>query len=166
VPRPKELLTAYLGRTALIDSNLLLLYLIGKCDPRIIPRFMRTKAYTVADFELLSKLLDRVFKTVLTTPNILTEVSNLATKLNENERRTFFDVMGTSIGVMNEQYLLSTAAVTERSYRTLGLTDAVILNLCPGILVLTDDLPLYSVISKRGYDVVNFTHLRAEAGIL
>ena len=54
---PDDLLEAYVGGSALVDSNLLLLYLVGKCDPRIIPRFTRTQKYTVKDFELLSKLL-------------------------------------------------------------------------------------------------------------
>lgn len=163
---PDDLLEAYVGGSALVDSNLLLLYLVGKCDPRIIPRFTRTQKYTVKDFELLSKLLDRVFRTVLTTPNILTEVSNLATKLPEHERRAFFAEMEKHIKILDERYLPSSTASRDRNYRTLGLTDAVVLNLSPGVLVLTDDLPLYSVIASRGHDVLNFTHLRVAAGTL
>jgi hypothetical protein len=155
-----------MGGAVLVDSNLLLLYLVGKCDPRIIVRFTRTQKYTSKDFELLSKILDRVFKTILTTPNILTEVSNLATKLSEGERQAFFAEMRTSIAVFDEKYVSSTAASADRNYTRLGLTDAVILGLCRGVLVLTDDLPLYSVIVSRGGDVVNFTHLRVAAGTL
>jgi hypothetical protein len=146
VRRPRDLLDAYVGGTALVDSNLLLLYLVGRCDPRIIPRFTRTQKYTVKDFELLSKLLDRVFKTVLTTPNILTEVSNLATKLSENERQAFLVEMEKHVRILDEKYLPSGLACADRNYRTLGLTDAVVLSLCPGVLVLTDDLALCNVI--------------------
>jgi hypothetical protein len=166
VRRPEDLLADYLGGTVLVDSNVLLLYLIGKCDTRIIARFTRTQKYTVEDFELLSKILDRIFKKVVTTPNILTEVSNLATKLSESERRAFFAKMQTYIAVLDERYVSSRSASGDHNYLGLGLTDAAVLTLCPEALVLTDDLPLYSVIAKRGRDVLNFTHLRVAAGTL
>jgi hypothetical protein len=166
VERPEDLLESHIGGTVLVDSNLLLLYLVGKCDPRIIPRFVRTQKYTIKDFELLSKILDRVFKTVLTTPNILTEVSNLATKLSENQRPSFFDAMKEHVTLLDERYCQSITAIADRQYRTLGLTDAVVLNLCPNVLVLTDDLPLYQSIASRGHDVINFTHVRVSAGTL
>ena len=162
----EDLLVRHKGRNVLVDSNLLLLYLIGHCDPRIIPRFVRTQKYTIPDFHLLSGILDRLFKTVLTTPNILTEVSNLATKLSENERPAFFDAMKTRVAALDETYCKSADACEDRNYRTLGLTDAVPLNLCPGVLVLTDDLPLYQVIASRGHDVINFTHIRVAARTL
>lgn len=101
--RGEELLEAYVGRTALVDSNLLLLYIVGKCDPRIIPRFTRTEKYTIKDFELLQALLERVFKTVVTTPNVLTEVSNLATKLQESERFSFRETMRSHVMVLDER---------------------------------------------------------------
>jgi hypothetical protein len=41
---------------------------------------------------------------VITTPNILTKVSNLVTKLSENERGSFFDEMKRSIGALDEIY--------------------------------------------------------------
>jgi hypothetical protein len=166
VNEPEELLESYIGGTALVDSNLLLLYLIGKCDTRIIQRFTRTRKYTVADFELLNKVLDRVFETVITTPNILTEVSNLATKLCESERPCFFDAMRKHVGVLDERFCQSNLAFADRQFRTLGLTDAVVLTLCSSVLVVTDDLALYQSIASRGHDVLNFTHLRVAAGTL
>jgi hypothetical protein len=165
VKRPEDLLERHIGGAALVDSNLLLLYLVGKCDPRIIPRFTRTRKYTTKDFDLLSRILDRVFKVVLTTPNILTEVSNLATKLSDNERPAFFDEMKKHVTVFDERYCASIGAFADRQCRRLGLTDAVLLSLCPNVLVLTDDLPLYQVIATRGHDVINFTHVRAAAGM-
>jgi hypothetical protein len=156
-----SLLQKYQHGVALVDANLLLLYLVGKCDPRIIPRFPRTQKYTSEDFELLSKLLETFFRALVTTPNVLTEVSNLATKLSENERAAFFDQMRHSVATLDETYCPSRVAVEDRNYRTFGLTDATILNFRPDVLVLTDDLPLYQLLSSRGRDVLNFTHIRA-----
>jgi hypothetical protein len=162
-PHEKDLLQRYKNGPVLIDANLLLLYVTGKTDRRIIPRFQRTQKYTVRDFDLLQRLLEQVFRIVLTTPNILTEVSNLATKLSESERPLFFDQMKQCIASLDERYCHSRTAASDRNYRTLGLTDAGILTVCHGLLVLTDDLPLYSVLLNRGMDAINFTHIRAVA---
>lgn len=161
---PADLLQRHIGGTALVDSNLLLLYLVGLCDRRIIPRFPRTERYTIKDFDLLRRILERVFKVLLTTPNIITEVSNLATKLSERERPLFFDAMRRRVTVLDERYCPSGTAFKDPHFRLVGLTDAVILNLCPDVLVLTDDLRLSAFIAQRGHDVVNFAHVRANAG--
>jgi hypothetical protein len=156
-----NLLAKYRQRSVLVDANLLILYLIGKLDPRIIPRFPRTQKYTAQDFEILSWFLETFFRGLVTTPNILTEVSNLVTKLSENERPSFFDQMKLSIATLDERYCPSRLASEDHHYRTLGLTDAAILSSNTEILVLTDDLPLYQTLSSRGRDVINFTHIIA-----
>lgn len=66
--------------------------------------------------------------------------------------------------IPDERYCESARTFEGQQYRTLGSTDAVLLTLCPGFLVLTDDLPLHSSMARRGYDVVNFTHILAAAG--
>ena len=161
------LLEKHFRDPALVDSNLLLLYLVGRCDPRIIPRFQRTKKYTIEDFEILGKILGRGIGRIVTTPNVLTEVSNLATKLGDEERKSFFDTMTEMVGTLDETYCPSSTAVQDQQFRKFGLTDAAILTISSqGMLVLTDDLPLYLALSHRGVDVINFTHLRQEAGTL
>jgi len=159
--REDDLLIKHQNGIVLVDTNLLLLYLVGKADPRIIPRFMRTQKYTIEDFQLLSKLLETFFRALVTTPNVLTEVSNLVTKLSENERPGFFDQMKRSVAILDETYCPSRTAVEDRNYRTFGLTDATILSIRPDVLVLTDDLPLYQLLSSRGRDVINFNHIIA-----
>lgn len=160
------LLLKYRNGVALVDTNLLLLYLVGKSDPRIIPRFTRTQKYTLDDFQVLSKLIETGFRSLVTTPNVLTEISNLATKLTEGERRAFFDQMKHHIAILKETYCPSRIAAEDRNYRTFGLTDATILSGSSDVLVLTDDLPLYQLLSSRGRDVVNFTHIRAALTLL
>lgn len=160
-PSDDALLMKYRGGMALVDANLLLLYLVGKSDPRIIPRFERTKKYTIEDFQVLSSYFEDFFGGLLTTPNVLTEVSNLVTKLPENERVAFFDQMRLCVVKLGETYCPSRTAVEDRNYRTFGLTDATILCFKSDALVLTDDFRLYNLLSHRGRDVINFTHIRA-----
>ena len=61
----------------LIDTNLLVLFLVGKTNKSRILSFQRTQAYTLEDLELLERLVEQ-FRTLITTPHVLTEVSNLA----------------------------------------------------------------------------------------
>ncbi len=42
----------------LVDTNLLLLYVVGVHDRDLIPRFKRTAAFTVQDFGILAETLD------------------------------------------------------------------------------------------------------------
>ncbi len=72
----------YKTKGLLIDSNLLLLYFIGSYNIDLITSYKRTKKYTREDFYTLKDFTNS-FNKLVTTPNILTEVSNLSTQLNE-----------------------------------------------------------------------------------
>ena len=41
------LLSRFQGRDVLIDTNILLMYIVGTLDPKLIPTFKRTKIFTV-----------------------------------------------------------------------------------------------------------------------
>lgn len=71
------LIEKHRGNGLLLDSNLCVLYLVGKTNENRIPRFNRTQAYTIQQFHLLDWIVKR-FRTMVTTPHVLTEVSNLA----------------------------------------------------------------------------------------
>ena len=62
-----------------IDTNILLLLFIGTYDKHLITTFKRTKQYTEDDYDILQTSLEG--KTLVTTPNILTEISNFAFQL-------------------------------------------------------------------------------------
>jgi len=157
---PRETLDAlvasHCGGGLLIDSNLLLLFVVGSHDRRLITTFRRTDRYTEADFVLLLRFIAR-FSKVLTTPNILTEVSNLCGNLRSRIGDTLFRV----VQVLDERYCPSRAAIADSRFRTLGLTDGAIAAIAgSGLLVLTDDLPLSYHLAVSGVDVVNFSHVR------
>lgn len=76
----EQLLIEYRTEGVVADTNLLLLYVVGAHDPERIGRFPRTDTYTEDDFDLLERLLG-YFETAVTTPPILTEVSNLLGQL-------------------------------------------------------------------------------------
>src|SRR5690349_21025753 len=82
-----ELIDKHRADGLLMDANLLVLYLVGRTNKGRIPTFKRTQQYTIEDFELLD-LLAASFQRLVTTPHVLTEVSNLAA-LHGKELRAF-----------------------------------------------------------------------------
>ena len=76
----RDLLDRYRRKGILIDTNLLLLFVVGSCNVKHIGTFKRTKKFIPADFEALRRMLGN-FRRLVTTPNILTEVSNFLGQL-------------------------------------------------------------------------------------
>jgi len=143
----------------LVDSNLLLLHLVGLTNRHRIPSFKRTGTYTEADFDLLERLI-LLFDRLFTTPQVVTEVSNLG-KLYGREFDAFRDLLRRTVEVWDEQLIDSRTATHHPLFARLGVTDAAIAVCCSqGPLVLTDDLDLYGALTTRGMPAINFNHLR------
>ena len=133
----------------LVDTNLLLLLVVGRTDRTLIHAHKRTSDYTSHDLENLEALIG-LYDGVATTPHVLTETSNLLRNIAgpaldriQHSFRTF---------VLNsvELPLASAEGCHHEQYLNLGLTDAVILVACEaarsgdGIELLTADEPLYN----------------------
>jgi len=147
----------------LLDANLLLLYEIGRYSEPALKTFPHTKQYAIGDYRLLARLIG-LFSSVLTTPNILTEVSNLAGKLHDAGLREFRTNLQGAIGTMSERYCASKLAAASPAFVKFGLTDAGIAALCENqFLVLTDDLALAHWLASKKVDVLNFNHIRQMA---
>lgn len=72
------------GNKVVIDTNLLLLLLIGATIKIILEPFKRTTMFTKNDFRLLFRILKH-YEKIITTPNILTEVNNLTKNIKTPE---------------------------------------------------------------------------------
>jgi hypothetical protein len=147
----------------LVDTNILLLYIVGSLSLDRIARHKRTNTFTVEDYHLLDKML-RQSRQIVVTPNILTEVSNLLGQTDENTKEELWNVLSALMPDLEERYIKSRDAVGLPEFSHLGLTDASILS-CPvqDLTVLTDDLRLYLALNRRGAEVINFNHLRGAA---
>ncbi len=144
----------------IVDTNILLLYFLGRFDPQEIPRFKRTRQFTSDDYDLLALLLRR-FDKLLTTPNILTEVNSFSGQMGEPLRTLFFKKLAEEMSLMDEHYLESRHTTNLSQFVKLGLTDTGILSLAQrSRLVLTDDFPLAQHLQAAGIDVINFNHVR------
>jgi rRNA-processing protein FCF1 len=158
----EEIILRYRKKGVLIDANLLLLLGIGTLNQDYIPKFKRTNRYVVEDFLTLTSFLS-LFTKVVTTPNILTEVSNLANSLTGNYRVQFGAILSQLIEVLEENYLASQSVANTYELYHFGLSDSTILKLVKEqYLLLTDDLKLSHYAMGNGIDVVNFNHIRIQ----
>ncbi len=149
------------GKGLLIDSNLLLLLFVGQCDPTRIMKFKRTDQFTVGDYELLAEYIEQ-FDEVVTTPSILTEVSNLLGQLPESLRYYFWQHFAGGLKNLHEYYTPSLELCNDRAFPKFGLTDTAILRAANRkYLVLTDDFRLTQYLIGKNIDVINFNHLRS-----
>lgn len=153
------LIEKHRSRGALIDANLLVLYLVGKTNKRRIKDFKPCDVFDLEDFDLLEALVEYLGK-VFTTPHVLTEVSNLA-KLHGKELSAFRQIYKLLVEQMEEFYDASREVVADAAFMPLGLTDAAIAVLQNRkLLVLTVDRGLCDTLQQRGVDAVNFLHFR------
>lgn len=145
--------------TLLIDTNLLLVLLVGAADREQ----KRTRQYSLSDYDTLAYYVAG-FHHVVVTPNVLTEVSNLAGQLAEPLRTRVLAQLGNFATTQaTERYIPSREAVREGDFPRLGLTDAsLVLAAAEKVAVLTDDLTLYVKLLEEDVYVVNFNHLRLQ----
>jgi hypothetical protein len=155
-----SLFTSYRRRGLVVDSNILLLYFVGLCDPKLISGFKRTSQFVVEDFDLLLRVFG-FFEKIVTTPNILTEVNNLAGQLHYKAARLWRAQFQQQVKDLIEMFVPSAHASSTPAFLGIGLTDAGIATVSKDqFLVLTDDLKLFLALQSAGVDAVNFNHFR------
>ncbi len=157
----KGLIEKYRSKGLIVDTNILLLYFMGQYDLNRISSFKRTKKFSKDDFVLVSNTI-AFFSSVITTPNILTEISNLSNTLSGEAREGFFLKFIAQVEVLVETYEPSRKVCENRFFSRLGLTDTGIISLAKGkYLVFTDDFPLSNCLQTLKIDVLNLNHLRS-----
>lgn len=155
-----SLFARYRSAGVLVDANLLLLYVVGVYDRGQVERFRRTRDRFVAeDFDTLTSVLGR-FDKVVTTPHILTEVSNMMGQLSGHVREGSFELFARSVLSMKESYTPVAALSRNPAFVKFGITDASIRDIASGYLVLTDDFPLSNYLRSQSLDVLNFNNIR------
>ncbi len=143
-----------------LDSNLLILLVVGLVDPELIARHKRTKKFSVEAYELLSESLQSL-DNVLVTPNTLTEASNLLAQYRDPVREELFQMLRNLIERTEETMVASADASRDSAFPRLGLTDAVLLDVVSAETpLLTTDLGLYiaSLDRKGENSAFNFNY--------
>ncbi len=143
-----------------LDANLLVLFVVGAASKDFIARHKRLSAYTVEDYVMLRGLVSRA-RSVLVTPNTLTEASNLASQIAPPARTRILQVLQTLVAETAEIYVPSKLASKRSEFIRLGLADSVLVELgSQDVTVVTADLGLYLAMLDKGAAAINFNHLR------
>ena len=154
------ILARYRTAGVLVDTNLLLLYFVGAFSPDEVPRFKRTIQFTPEDHHLLVRFLG-YFGRVVTTPQILAEVSNLAGQLTGQVKQGVFEKFAAGLALLDERYEPAVSLSRNPEFSRFGITDCAIVHHARGdLLVLTDDFRLSQYLQHKGVEVLNFNHLR------
>ena len=144
-----------------VDTNLLLLFVVGSESTALISRHRRLETYSEEDYDALYNLIKQTGQ-IYVTPNTLTETSNLLGQHGEPERRQLFERFRAIIRDTQEVVVASVIATVNPAYSRLGLTDAVLLEVASDDTpLLTVDFQLYAAgLAKGERMAVNFTQFR------
>ena len=146
----------------IVDTNVLLLLLVGLYDPLEIRNCAKTQRYSQDDFKLLKKILERFDCQIVLTPQILVEVYRHARDVFSREKlgkfllgivKKFKDCseqhVGFNVLMENEDVLIR-----------FGFTDISIIEAAKQLdaVVITDELDMYvnfyTVVPVIKFDVV------------
>ena len=154
------LLRKHRGKGVLVDANLLVLLLVGTVNRRRIGDFKRTQSFTAEDFDLLRKLIAHLGPSMLATPHVLSQVSDL-TDLKGRELLQAREVMKALVRKMEETYHPALDLVEHPLFTRFGLADAAVAAIHhTGALILTADLDLYIGLQRLKIESLNFHHIR------
>jgi hypothetical protein len=162
----EQLFFRFKGKAVLLDSNLLLVFLTGSLGAQVFKRFKRISDYTLADYELLVRFIDN-FSVLLTTPHILTEISNLANSLPNWYKPDWYENLAGLIACngdavqVREEWVPAIELVKMPEFISYGITDSVVTKLSSEALVLTEDYRLSGALRHKNVPVMNFRDLKS-----
>lgn len=149
----------------LLDTNLLVLFVVGMASPDYIARHKRLTAYSVADYrQLLDFLVDIGSGPMVTTSHILAEASNFLNsgddrpQANGHRQRTrIMQQFKDFISRITEIQVPAVRAAQRPEFMRLGLTDAALLEPeCNDTILVTTDGNLCTEAYKIGRLAENF----------
>lgn len=142
----------------------MLVLLVGRVDKSRIGSIGRTDGYTTEDYERLKNIVGS-FRVTVSTPHVLTELSNLGRQGAWGELSLqLLQAMKFFFTVLDERFVPARKLTNDVVIAKLGLADSAIIEAARrGCTVLTDDLPLYNQLESRGLSAINYNHMRGAA---
>jgi hypothetical protein len=104
----EEFLSPSVKDGLLLDTNLLVLFVVGTVNPKRIQNFKRTSVYDHDAYEMLVKVMSG-FTQIYTVAHVMAEVSNL-TDLSGAERREARRILAETIAAFKEPHVSSREA--------------------------------------------------------
>lgn len=146
----------------LIDSNALVVLIVGLIDPNLLKNHKRTSIYDEEDFRGLLYVLGDLGQVVV-LPNVWTEVDNLLNSFSGSYRYSYINTISALIASTTEKYIPA-ATVTDRyEFHYLGLTDSLLLEEAKNCqLLITSDSKLSDYAIASGIEVYDLVKIKNE----
>ena len=144
----------------ILDTNLLLLWLVARTDVTLLHQFKRVQAFTYEYIELLRELL-RPYREFVTTPHILSETSNFIDQAPPWQRTALVEVLKDFIRDGVEVFEPAKTLIEREEFNALGLTGTGMAQLSAEAMVITVDYRLAGKIEAIGGYALNFNHYRS-----
>ena len=146
----------------LIDTNALIILLIGLIDPKLIKSHKRTSIYEEQDFYDLTLLIGDI-KNLVVLPNVWTEVDNLLNKFNRGHKEKYIQEITQTIKSTTEKFLETEKATVSSGFFDLGITDSLLLEYSKECdLLITSDSNLSDYALASGIKVFDLVKNRNE----
>ena len=151
----------FYNRGIIVDTNLLILFLVGKYDIDYISKFKITCKYSKKDFEILKNFVNR-FKKLIITPHILSELSNLSMKIPEKRLARYFKYFIGILKISDEINIDKNSILLNKYIDKIGVTDVgiVLASENDDFLFITDDIKLAYISLSKGLSVLHFSQIR------
>lgn len=147
----------------IVDSNIMLLFLVGCYDINFISKFKRTMKYTIEEYYFIRDLLTTSYykDKIYTSPHILTELSNLSMEIKGDIRKKYFNFFIKILNNACEIYIEKNRILEFKELSKFGTTDIGIYKIAKknNFLVLTDDFRLSSYLLHNCIDAFNLRNI-------
>lgn len=122
-----------------IDSEPLILYIVGMININYINRSKRTSIYSKLDFELLQAHIGNASQ-LLVPPNVWTETDNHLNDIVGHYNHVYYELLRNFITSSTEKYVRTNEITNDSTFSLLGITDTVLLRLAKktGTLITGD----------------------------
>jgi hypothetical protein len=154
----------YVNKKIIIDTNRLLLLLIGNYDEANGSNFLKNfKEYSKEDYEILKKFISQLNIKIVITPHILSEISDMINNEIKPENNfekviEWLSKVSNVLKEIQENDVEKNIILDEDVVKKLGFTDTsiIITSRENGLPVLTGDIKLSGECNKKRLDVISY----------
>jgi hypothetical protein len=118
------LIEKHRGKGVFVDANLLVLWLVGSINANRVATFKRTRDFNAEDFRILSRLMAYFGGPLVTTPHVLSQVSDLTDLAGSEGVRVRALLRNTVLEMVQGRYDAARYLVEHSLFARPGLGDA------------------------------------------
>lgn len=157
----------YPNKSLLLDTNLLLIYILEEVSPHLAEKHPQVSNYTSLDRLFLKGFVTAFEHRLVTLPHILAETSNLLEpdrKLSGEYRHTFEQVSLILAEQLEEHFIPFKQIILNPFYLQLGTSNAAIIclseQLRDSMVVLSADRLLAKILAAYGIESIYYPDIR------